>query len=88
MIAFPEETSLPSSAAATHWVPSPDSRSIAMVIADASGKGAIWVRSLGDLTTHRLDKTEAAEFPSVPKQLNVILNWNDELQRVLPASGK
>src|SRR4029079_1294390 len=25
---------------------------------------------------------------SVPRQLNVILNWNEELQRLLPAGGR
>jgi len=63
VISFPEQTSLPTSAAANQWVPSPDGRMIALVTADVNGKGSIWLRSLNDLSVHRLDKTDGAELP-------------------------
>jgi hypothetical protein len=57
---------LPRSGAAAQWVPSPDGRNIAMVVAEPSGTTAVWVRALGDTATHRLEKTEGAELPFWP----------------------
>jgi len=64
LIPLPAGTMLPSSPAATNWVPSPDGRNLAMIAADkASGTNALWVRPLDGTEPHRLDRTEGAMFP-------------------------
>jgi len=63
LIPFPTGTMLSTGGAAAQWVPSPDGRTIAMVVAEASGRTAIWLRTLADTVPHRLDKTEGGELP-------------------------
>jgi serine/threonine protein kinase len=53
---------LPRSAAATEWVPSPDGRNLAIVAPDGPTT-RLWVRPLGSGAAHPLDKTEDANFP-------------------------
>ena len=62
-IPFPAGGTVPKSGAAAQWVPSPDGRNIAMLVADSSGIASIWVRPLAGSTAHRLDKTEGADLP-------------------------
>ena len=51
------------SPAAAQAVPSPDGRYIAFVAPDKTGIENLWVRPLGSLAAHKLDKTEGANFP-------------------------
>ncbi|HWD00202.1 MAG TPA: protein kinase [Candidatus Sulfopaludibacter sp.] len=87
LIPLPSGTSLPTSAAATQWVPSPDGRSIA-IVAETDGSTAIWVRSLGDTAVRRLDKTEGGELPFWSPDGKFLAFFTDShLKRVELSSG-
>jgi Tol biopolymer transport system component len=88
LVPFPSGTSMPTSGASTEWVPSPDGRHIAMVVAEASGKTAIWIHTLADATVHRLEKTEGADSPFwSPDGRSLAFFTEDRLKRVALSGG-
>jgi Tol biopolymer transport system component/predicted Ser/Thr protein kinase len=63
VVPMPPTTMWPESGSATQWVPSPDGRNMALIVADATGRTALWIRPLDATSAHRLDKTEEANYP-------------------------
>jgi Tol biopolymer transport system component len=69
--------------------PSPDGRFLAFVAMDnSSAKHNLWVRPLGSLVAHKLDKTEGANFPFwSPDSQFIAFFADDKLKRVAVAGG-
>ena len=88
-IPLPSGTTWPQNNAATQWVPSPEGRNLAIVVADpASGKSSLWVRPLGATAAHRLDKTDGAIFPFWSPDGQFIAFFADKkLKRIALAGG-
>jgi Tol biopolymer transport system component len=88
VIPVPEGTAWSLYTAATQWVPSPDGRYLAMVLAQ-NGTSNIWLRPIGATAAHRLDKTDGASFPFwSPDSLSIgFFADGVTLRRVSVASG-
>jgi serine/threonine protein kinase len=85
---LPPGTTAEDNIMATHAVPSPDGRHLAIVVRDSSsGKRHLWVRPLGSASAHRLDNTEGANVPFwSPDSRYIAFFAEDKLKRV-PMSG-
>jgi len=88
-LALPEGNTESRSPAAAQAVPSPDGRYIAFVAVDkVSGKENLWVRPLGSLAAHKLDKTEGANFPFWSPDGQFIAFFADDKLKRIPAAGE
>jgi len=85
-IPLPPDTTWPNAASTTQWVPSPDGRSVAMVVT-AGGRNALWVRPLGASAAHRLDKTEGANYPFWSPDSQSIGFFTEGMLRRISVSG-
>jgi Tol biopolymer transport system component len=87
-LALPEGASEAGSPAAAQAVPSPDGHYIAFIARDkVSGKENLWVRPLGSLAAHKLDKTENANFPFWSPDGQFIAFFADDKLKRIPAAG-
>jgi serine/threonine protein kinase len=86
---LPPGTSAEANIMATHAVPSPDGRHLAIVLRDSSsGKRHLWVRPLGSASAHRLDSTEGANVPFwSPDSQYIAFFAEDKLKRVAMSGG-
>jgi Tol biopolymer transport system component len=66
---------------------SPDGHNIAMVLTDANGKTALWVRPLGSATARRLDNTEGASAPFWSPDGQFIAFFVDDNLKKIPSTG-
>jgi len=86
-IPFPPGTEFPANGgSATQWAPSPDGRSLAMVVMEG-GKNILWVRPLGTDAAYRLEKTDGANFPFWSPDSQSIGYFSDGALRRVSASG-
>jgi serine/threonine protein kinase len=86
---LPPGTSAEANIMATHAVPSPDGRHLAIVVRDSSsGKRHLWARPLGSPSAHRLDNTEGANAPFwSPDSQYIAFFAEDKLKRVAMSGG-
>jgi len=88
LLTLPEGTTEAGSAAAAQAAPSPDGRYIAFVARDKAGKENLWVRPLGSLAAHKLDKTEGANYPFWSPDGQFLAFFADgKLKRIAVAGG-
>jgi Tol biopolymer transport system component len=66
---------------------SPDGRNLAMIATGADGSHALWVRPIGSVSAHRLDKTEGAGVPFWSPDSQFIAFFADEKLKKIPAAG-
>jgi len=89
LLTMPESTVQPAAQAGAQAVPSPDGRYVAFTARDKSAaKNNLWVRPLGSLEAHKLDKTEDANFPFWSPDAQFIAFFADgKLKRIAVAGG-
>ena len=86
-LVVPGNPVLPGGNAASNWVPSPDGKNLAMIVADAPRNMSLWVRPLSATSPHRLDKTDDANLPFwSPDGKDIAFFAEGKLKRV-PAAG-
>ena len=88
LLTMPEGNAAMGSPAAPQAVPSPDGRYLAFIAREtSSGKDNLWVRPLGSVSAHRLDKTEGANFPFWSPDGQFIAYFADEKLKRIAVSG-
>jgi serine/threonine-protein kinase len=88
-VAYPTGTTVPDGNAAAQSVPSPDGHHLAFIARNTtSSNSSLWVRPMGSHSTHRLDKTEGANFPFwSPDSQYIGFFTEDKLKRVAVSGG-
>jgi eukaryotic-like serine/threonine-protein kinase len=86
-LSLPAGTVLPRAGAAPNAVPSPDGRSLAFIASDSSGNNQLWVRPMGSVSAHRLDKAENASLPFWSPDGQFIAFFADQKLKKIAVSG-